>query len=115
LCRFGIQTFTLQSAHAVHQQQFISWLSVFGLSGEAGPFSPVLSVVASLMGVITFCMTWSFFFTTAGVVKRSLSTDPMAWNMAGAVLFKDIVLFCVCVVLFLAALPRSVPERERGT
>jgi hypothetical protein len=28
--------------------------------------------------------------------------------LTGEFLFKDIVLFCVCVVLFLASLPRSV-------
>jgi hypothetical protein len=32
----------------------------------------------------------------------------MAWNLAGEFLFKDIVLLCVCVVLFLASLPKSV-------
>jgi hypothetical protein len=31
----------------------------------------------------------------------------MAWNLAGEFLFKDIVLLCVCVVLFLASLPRT--------
>jgi hypothetical protein len=40
-------------------------------------------------------------------VTWSLSTDPMAWNLAGEFLFKDIVLLCVCVVLFLASLPRA--------
>ncbi|MHC2464381.1 DUF417 family protein [Bradyrhizobium embrapense] len=60
------------------------------------------------MGVITFAVTWSFFFTTPGVVKWSLSTDPMAWNLAGEFLFKDIVLLCVCLVLLLASLPRSI-------
>ena len=46
--------------------------------------------------------------TKRGVVKWSLSTDPMAWNLAGEFLFKDIVLFCVCVVLLLASLPQVV-------
>jgi len=130
---FGIQKFTLQSAQGIVQfisnSPLISWLSIFGLRGEAyllgvvelitaallaaGAFIPLLSAVGSLMGVATFAITWSFFFTTPGVVKWSLSTDPIAWNLAGEFIFKDIVLLCVCVVLFLASLPRSiVPLRK---
>ena len=125
---FGIQKFTLQSAQGIVQfisnSPFISWLSIFGLRGEAyllgvvefitaallaaGAFIPLLSAIGSLMGVATFAVTWSFFFTTPGVVKWSLSTDPIAWNLAGEFIFKDIVLLCVCVVLFLASLPRSI-------
>jgi uncharacterized membrane protein YkgB len=125
---FGIQKFTLQSAQGIVQfisnGPFISWLSVFGVRGEAyllgvaelgiaallaaGAFSPILSAVGSLMGTLTFAITWSFFFTTPGVVKWSLSTDPMAWNLTGEFIFKDIVLLCVCAVLFLASLPQSV-------
>ena len=125
---FGMQKFTLQSAQGIVQfisnSPFVSWLSVFGFRGEAyflgivefgiatllvaGAFSPILSAVGSLMGVVTFAITWSFFFTTPGVVKWSLSTDPMAWNLAGEFLFKDIVLLGVCVVLFVASLPQSV-------
>jgi uncharacterized membrane protein YkgB len=127
---FGMQKFTLQSAQGIAQfitnSPFVSWLSLFGLRGEAyvlgvvefviaallaaGAFSPILSALGSLMGIATFAVTWSFFFTTPGVVKWSISTDPMAWNLAGEFLFKDIVLLCVCVVLFLASLPR---ERAR--
>src|SRR6202008_414219 len=123
---FGIQKFTLQSAQGIAQfiinSPFISWLSVFGLRGEAyvlgvaeliiavllaaGAFSPILSAVSSLMGIVTFAITWSFFFTTPGVVKWSVSTDPMAWNLTGEFIFKDIVLLCVCAVLFLASLRR---------
>lgn len=125
---FGMQKFTLQSAQGIAQfisnSPFVSWLSIFGLRGEAyflgvtefviagflaaGAFSPILSALGSLMGVVTFAVTWSFFFTTPGVVKWSISTDPMAWNLAGEFLFKDIVLFCVCLVLLLASLPQAV-------
>ena len=131
---FGMQKFTLQSAQGIapfiSNSPFISWLSVFGLRGEAyvlgvaefviaallvaGSFSPVLSALGSFMGVVTFAITWSFFFTTPGVVTWSLSTDPMAWNLAGEFLFKDIVLLCVCVVLFLASLPQSVIRLRAG-
>jgi uncharacterized membrane protein YkgB len=131
---FGIQKFTLQSAEGIVQyisnSPFISWLSVFGIRGEAdflgvaelctaallaaGAFSPMLSAIGSLMGVFTFAITWSFFFTTPGVVKWSLSADPIAWNLSGEFLFKDIVLLCVCAVLFLASLPRHAVRPSSG-
>jgi uncharacterized membrane protein YkgB len=125
---FGIQKFTPQSAEGIavyiSHSPFVSWLSILGVRGEAyllgvielttavllaaGAFVPVLSALGSLMGVGTFMITWSFFFTTPGVVKWSLSTDPIAWNLAGEFLYKDIVLLCVCLVLFLASLPKSM-------
>jgi uncharacterized membrane protein YkgB len=129
---FGIQKFTPQSAYGIElyisNSPFVSWLSIFGVRGEAnvlgvielttaallaaGAFSPIVSAAGALMGIGTFCVTWSFFFSTPGVVKWSLSTDPIAWNLAGEFLFKDIVLLCVCIVLFLASLPRKlVPLR----
>lgn len=131
---FGMQKFTPQSAQGIAQfistSPFISWLSVFGLRGEAyvlgvaefviaallvaGAFNPILSALGSFMGVATFAITWSFFFTTPGVVTWSLSTDPMAWNLTGEFLFKDIVLLCVCAVLFLASLPQSVVRLRAG-
>jgi uncharacterized membrane protein YkgB len=131
---FGMQKFTPQSAQGIAQfivnSPFVSWLQVFGLRGEAyvlgvvelaiaallatGAFSPILSAAGAAMGVVTFAITWSFFFTTPGVVTWSWSLDPMAWNLAGEFLFKDIVLLCVCVVLLLASLPQSI-IRSRGT
>jgi len=139
---FGIQKFTPQSAHGIAQyiehSPFVGWLSVFGLRGEAyllgvvelsiavllaaGAFVPILSALGAALGVATFLVTWSFFFTTPGVVKWSLSADPIAWNLAGEFLFKDIVLLCVCLVLLLASLPeavlarfsRAAAERRRG-
>ena len=105
---FGMQKFTLQSAQGIEQfisnSPFISWLSVFGLRGEAyflgvaefgiaallvaGAYSPILSAVGSLMGMVTFAVTWSFFFTTPGVVKWSLSTDPIACNLTGEFIYR---------------------------
>src|SRR5438309_5404709 len=71
---FGMQKFTPQSAQGIAQfisnSPFISWLSVFGLRGEAyvlvvaefviaallaaGSFSPVSSALGSFMGMVTF-------------------------------------------------------------
>jgi len=118
---FGIQIYAVISPRhrSLHlQQPVVSWLQVFGIRGEAyllgciallalGAFVPVLSALGSLMGIATFAITWSFFFTTPGVVKWSISTDPIAWNLAGEFLYKDIVLLCVCLVLFLASLPKA--------
>jgi uncharacterized membrane protein YkgB len=125
---FGIQKFTPQSADSIalyiSNSPFVSWLSIFGIRGEAyllgiielttaallaaGAFIPILSALGSLMGIGTFAITWSFFFSTPGVVKWSISTDPIAWNLTGEFLYKDIVLLCVCIVLFLASLPKKV-------
>ena len=129
---FGIQKFTPQSAHGIVQyisnSPFVWWLEVFGIRGEAyllgvielstavllaaGAFNPFLSALGSLMGVGTFLITWSFFFTTPGAVTWSLSSDPIAWNLTGEFLFKDVVLLCVCVVLFLASLSRIAEVRS---
>src|ERR1700754_2567223 len=74
---FGMQKFTLQSAQGIEQfivnSPFVSWLSIFGLRGEAyflgvtefviaallagGAFSPILSAIGSLMGIVTFAIT----------------------------------------------------------
>jgi uncharacterized membrane protein YkgB len=132
---FGIQKFTPQSAHGIvlyiSNSPFVSWLSIFGVRGEAdflgivelsiavllaaGSAIPVLSAVGSLMAAGCFAITWSFFFTTPDVVKWSFSTDPIAWNLTGEFLFKDIVLLCVCIVLFLASLPQSMTSSPRLT
>ena len=133
---FGMQKFTPQSAHGIElyisNSPFVSWLSIFGVRGEAdllgvielttaallaaGAFNPIASAFGALMGIGTFCITWSFFFSTPGVVKWSFSTDPIAWNLTGEFLFKGVVLLCVCVVLFLASLPREfVPLRLPGS
>ena len=125
---FGIQKFTPQSAQGIalfiSNSPFVSWLQIFGIRGEAyllgcvelttaallalGAFVPVLSALGALIGVGAFLITWSFFFTTPGVVVWSISTDPIAWNLAGEFLYKDIVLLCVCLVLFLNSLPTAL-------
>jgi uncharacterized membrane protein YkgB len=84
---FGIQKFTPQSAEGIavyiSNSPFVSWLSIFGIRGEAyllgiielttavilaaGAFIPLLSALGSLMRIGTFAITWSFFFSTPGV------------------------------------------------
>jgi uncharacterized membrane protein YkgB len=125
---FGIQKFTPQSAQGIalyiSNSPFVWWLSIFGIRGEAdllgivelttaallaaGAFIPLLSALGSLLGIGTFAITWSFFFSTPHVVEWSLSTDPIAWNLMGEFLYKDVVLLSVCIVLFLASLPKTV-------
>src|SRR3977135_1263649 len=63
----------------------------------AGAFIPILSALGSLMGIGTFAITWSFFFSTPGVVKWSVSTDPIAWHLTGEFLYKDLVLLFLCI------------------
>lgn len=131
---FGIQKFTARSAEGIvayiSHSPFVSWLGVFGVRGEAdllgvvelvialllalGALWPLPGAVGALMGVGSFAVTWSFFFTTPGVVRWSLSTDPIAWNLTGEFLWKDVVLLCVCLVLLLASLPpRLLPRGWR--
>ena len=130
---FGIQKFTPQSAQGIalyiSNSPFVSWLQIFGIRGEAyllgcvelgtalllalGAFVPALSALGALIGIGTFLITWSFFFTTPGVVVWSISSDPIAWNLAGEFLYKDIVLLSVCIVLFLASLPATVIRLRR--
>ena len=66
------------------------------------------------MGMITFVFAWSFFFTTPGVVYWRLSADPIAWNLTGEFILKDIVLLRVCADLLLASLLRSA-IRQRSS
>src|SRR5260221_13067903 len=81
---FGMQKFTPQSAQGIVQfisnSPFISWPSVFGFRGEAhflgvaefviawllaaGAFSPILSAIGCVMGIVTFAFTWSVVLTT---------------------------------------------------
>ena len=77
---FGIQKFTPQSADGIalyiSNSPFVSWLSIFGIRGEAnllgiielttaallaaGAFIPILSALGSLMGIGTFAIIGLF-------------------------------------------------------
>jgi uncharacterized membrane protein YkgB len=129
---FGTQKFTPQSAAGIVQyishSPIVGWLTVFGVRGEArllgvielataallaaGAFSAIASALGALMGACAFLITWSFFFTTPGVVRWSLSADPIAWNLTGEFLFKDVALLGICVVLLLASLSRFSLDRQ---
>ena len=88
---FGIQKFTPYAAEAIApliaNSPFTSWLSVFGVRGEArvigtielttaavliiGSMIPIASAVGAAMACVTFLLTTSFFFSTPGITQRS--------------------------------------------
>ena len=111
-CRWDAEVYAAVGARhrALHLEQFLCFVA-FGLWREvrepdllgvielttaallaAGAFNPIASAIGALMGIQTFCIAWSFFFSTPGVIRWSLSTDPIAWDLAGEFLFKDIML-----------------------
>ncbi len=73
----GIQKFTRQSAYGIElyipNSPFVSWLSIFGVGGEADllgvielttagllaarAFYPIASAIGALVGIGTFCIT----------------------------------------------------------
>lgn len=63
---FGIQKFTPQSAQGIavyiSNSQFVSWLQIFGIRGEAcllvlGAFTPVVSMISALLAAGMFAVT----------------------------------------------------------
>lgn len=108
---FGLLKFT--AAEAAGIQPFISasplmaWmyrvLSVQGASDVIGVieitcalliasrrFSPTLSAVGSLGGVITFLLTLSFVFTTSGIVEHAAGALLPVPSLVGSFLLKDL-------------------------
>ena len=64
----------------------------------AGRFlSPRFSVVGSGMGVVTFLITLSFFFTTPGVAEPMAGGFPAISAMPGQFLLKDIALLAISI------------------
>ena len=130
---FGIQKFTPQSAEGIAQyisnSPFVFWLGIFGVRGEAyllgvvelttavllaaGALVPILSALGSLMGAVTFAITWSFFFTTPGVVKWSVSTDPIAWNLTGEFFTRILCCFASASSCFWPLCPRPLFRSAR--
>src|SRR6266436_5799232 len=105
---FGIQKFTPESAHGIalyiSNSPFVSWLSIFGIRGEAYLLGVIELTTAALLAAGAFIPLLS----ALGVVKLSVSSDQISCNLTGEFLYKDVVLLCVCIVFFWASLPKKV-------
>jgi uncharacterized membrane protein YkgB len=128
---FGIEKFTPYAAQAIapfiSNSPFISWLTVFGVIGEAriigtielvtaallilGSVSPAASALGAAMASGTFILTTSFVFTTPGITLRSLSGFPIVSTLTEMFLLKDVVLLAACLTLLVASLPRRNSAR----
>lgn len=117
---FGITKFTDYEAGGlaglILNSPFVGWwYAVLGIKGTslmlgvyeilAGlllasrPFSPRLSAIGAAMGVLTFLITLTFFFTTPGVFEPRAGGFPFLSAMPGGFLLKDLVLFAVSIYL----------------
>jgi uncharacterized membrane protein YkgB len=121
---FGIQKFTPYAAEAIApliaHSPFMSWLSVFGVGGEAkivgtielttaaalivGSVNPVASALGAAMACATFLLTTSFVFTTPGITQISPSGFPIISTLLEQFLLKDVALLAACLALLLASL-----------
>jgi uncharacterized membrane protein YkgB len=98
----------------------MSWLSVFGVRGEAkiigtielttaavliiGSVIPMASAVGAAMACATFLLTTSFIFTTPGITQRSPTGFPIISTLLEQFLLKDIALLAASFTLLLASL-----------
>ena len=108
----GLLKFTAYEAEGVRplaeHSPFFSWmfsfLSTQGFSNILGiieistgllialrPFSPRLSAIGSIGGVITFLITLSFMLSTPGIIQQGMSF-PFISGSPGQFLIKDVVL-----------------------
>jgi uncharacterized membrane protein YkgB len=72
------------------------WLTLLGLI--AGHFKPRVGMVASIMAMVIFFVTFSFFITTPGTVTESDGVwGPSA---VGEFVLKDMAFFGACMYLF---------------
>ena len=121
---FGIQKFTPYAAEAIApliaHSPFISWLSVFGVGGEAkiigtveltiaaaliiGSVNPIASVLGAAMASGTFLLTFSFVFSTPGITQISPTGFPIISTLLEQFLLKDFALLAACLTLFLGSL-----------
>jgi uncharacterized membrane protein YkgB len=121
---FAIQKFTPYAAEAIApliaNSPFVSWLSAFGVRGEAkiigtielttaavlivGSVIPIASAVGAAMACGTFLLTTSFFLSTPGVTEKSSTGFSIIVTLLGMFLLKDIALLAACFVLLLASL-----------
>ena len=121
---FAIQKFTPYAAEAIApliaNSPFMSWLSVFGVRGEAkiigtielttaavlilGSVIPVASALGAAMACATFLLTTSFVFSTPGITQKSATGFPIISTLLEQFLLKDIALLAASFALLLASL-----------
>ena len=121
---FGIQKFTPYAAEAIApliaHSPFMSWLSVFGVVGEArivgtielttaavlivGSVNPTASALGAAMACATFFLTTSFVLSTPGITQISPSGFPIISTLVEQFLLKDVALLAACLTLLLASL-----------
>jgi uncharacterized membrane protein YkgB len=121
---FGIQKFTPYAAEAIApliaHSPFMSWLSVFGVRGEAmivgtielttaaaliiGSAIPAVSALGAAMACATFLLTTSFIFSTPGITQISPSGFPIISTLLEQFLLKDVALLAACLTLLIASL-----------
>ncbi len=126
---FGTQKFTPYAAQEIApliaNSPFISWLTTFGVIGEAriigtielvtatllvvGSSKPLASALGAALATGTFVLTTSFIFSTPGITLTSLSGIPIISTLVEMFLIKDIGLLGASLTLLMASLPRRSP------
>ncbi len=107
-------------APLIAHSPFMSWLSVFGVGGEAkivgtielttaaaliiGSVNPTASALGAAMACATFLLTTSFVFSTPGITLISPSGFPIISTLLEQFLLKDVALLAACLTLLLASL-----------
>jgi uncharacterized membrane protein YkgB len=128
---FGIQKFTPYAAESIApliaHSPLMSWLSVFGVRGEAkivgtielttaaaliiGSVIPTASAVGAAMACATFLLTTSFVLSTPGITEISPSGFPIISTLLEQFLLKDVALLAGCLALLLASLSPQPAHR----
>ncbi|MEO6968551.1 MAG: DUF417 family protein [Rhodanobacteraceae bacterium] len=125
---FGAMKFTSYEAtgvaHFVANSPIVGWWhAAFGIQGTsdmlgvfeiatgvlllAGFIKPWLSVIAGVMGVITFLITLSFFFSQPGVAEPLAGGFPAISAKPGQFLLKDLGLLAISIFVLGTSLLRA--------
>jgi uncharacterized membrane protein YkgB len=124
---FGMQKFTPYAADAIapliSHSPFISWLTVFGVIGEAriigtielvtaafliaGSVVPIASAIGAAMASLTFALTTSFVFSTPDITLTSATGFPIVSTLLEQFLLKDVALLATCLTLLVASVRRT--------
>jgi uncharacterized membrane protein YkgB len=95
--------FTYWMTNLLGKQGASDFIGVFeyltGIGIVVGFFKPKLGMIAGLMGMLMFLMTFSFFFSTPGTVTHS--DGLYAPTRDGGFLLKDLTLLGGCFYLFI--------------